>query len=115
MGGVDTLRPAFFEECEDLLARLSEGLGHIPEAAERNEAETLHDVFRAVHSIKGGAGAFGLTSLVGFAHAFETVLDLMRAGHCIRTRQPCRFCGARQMFWLTSCPRHVMGRRSQSN
>jgi len=33
-----------------------------------------------VHSIKGGAGAFGLTSLVSFAHAFETVLDLMRSG-----------------------------------
>jgi two-component system chemotaxis sensor kinase CheA len=32
-----------------------------------------------VHSIKGGAGAFGLSDLVGFAHAFETVLDEVRA------------------------------------
>lgn len=79
MAGIDTLRPAFFEECEDLLSRMAEGLGHIPEAAANNELETVHDVFRAVHSIKGGAGAFGLTSLVEFAHAFETVLDLMRS------------------------------------
>ena len=80
MAGIDTLRTAFFEECEDLLARMSEGLVNIPDAAARNELETIHDVFRAVHSIKGGAGAFGLTALVGFAHAFETVLDLMRSG-----------------------------------
>ena len=80
MSGIDSLRPAFFEECEDLLLRMGEGLGRIPEAALRNEVESIHDVFRAVHSIKGGAGAFGLTSLVGFAHAFETVLDLMRSG-----------------------------------
>lgn len=80
MTNIDALRPAFFEECEDLLSRLSDGLAGIPEAAQRNEPETIHDVFRAVHSIKGGAGAFGLTSLVSFAHAFETVLDLMRAG-----------------------------------
>jgi HPt (histidine-containing phosphotransfer) domain-containing protein len=36
--------------------------------------------FRAVHSIKGGAGAFALKALVGFAHKFETVLDDVRSG-----------------------------------
>lgn len=79
MAALETLRQAFFEECEDLLSRMAEGLGHIPEAAANKELETIHDVFRAVHSIKGGAGAFGLTALVSFAHAFETVLDLMRS------------------------------------
>ncbi len=44
------------------------------------DIETVHGVFRAVHSIKGGGGAFGLTSLVEFAHVFETVLDQMRSG-----------------------------------
>jgi two-component system, chemotaxis family, sensor kinase CheA len=37
-------------------------------------------VFRAIHSIKGGAGAFGFTRLVGFAHAFESLLDQVRDG-----------------------------------
>jgi two-component system chemotaxis sensor kinase CheA len=37
-------------------------------------------VFRAIHSIKGGGGAFGFTSLVGFAHAYETLLDHVRDG-----------------------------------
>ncbi|MGI9491215.1 MAG: chemotaxis protein CheA, partial [Geminicoccaceae bacterium] len=40
--------------------------------------EILHAAFRAIHSIKGGAGAFGFTQLVGFSHVFETVLDQMR-------------------------------------
>jgi len=37
-------------------------------------------VFRAVHSIKGGAGAFKLDRLVKFAHGFETTLDKIRNG-----------------------------------
>ncbi|MGO4841222.1 Hpt domain-containing protein, partial [Rhizobiaceae sp. 2RAB30] len=50
-------------------------------AIERQESdsETINAVFRAVHSIKGGAGAFGLDELVRFAHTFETTLDLMRS------------------------------------
>ena len=43
------------------------------------DAETVNAVFRAVHSIKGGAGAFKLERLVRFAHAFETTLDLIRS------------------------------------
>jgi two-component system chemotaxis sensor kinase CheA len=42
--------------------------------------DTVHAVFRAVHSIKGGAGIFGFEALVEFAHVFETVLDSVRHG-----------------------------------
>src|SRR6185295_3355722 len=41
---------------------------------------TINAVFRAVHSIKGGAGAFSMDALVRFAHVFETALDEMRSG-----------------------------------
>ena len=44
------------------------------------DAETVNAVFRAVHSIKGGAGIFALDGLVRFAHAFETSLDAIRSG-----------------------------------
>ncbi len=44
------------------------------------DSETVNAVFRAVHSIKGGAGAFKLTALVQFAHTFETALDYVRSG-----------------------------------
>jgi two-component system chemotaxis sensor kinase CheA len=84
MSGLDELRISFFQECEDLLESLGEGLRAMSELASVGNAagdiETVHAVFRAVHSIKGGAGAFGLDDLVTFAHLFETVLDEMRGG-----------------------------------
>lgn len=69
---------AFFEECEDLLVALTEGLSDMRDG--QADDETVNAVFRAVHSIKGAAGAFSLDDLVGFAHKFETVLDEVRAG-----------------------------------
>ena len=45
-----------------------------------SDPEVVNAVFRAVHSIKGGAAAFGLEALVRFAHQFETVLDEVRSG-----------------------------------
>jgi two-component system chemotaxis sensor kinase CheA len=84
MSGLDELRISFFQECEDLLESLGEGLRAMADLAAAGSAdgdiETVHAVFRAVHSIKGGAGAFGLDDLVTFAHLFETVLDEMRSG-----------------------------------
>ncbi len=67
----------FFEECEDLLVALTEGLTEMREG--NADDETVNAVFRAVHSIKGAAGAFSLDDLVGFAHKFETVLDEVRS------------------------------------
>lgn len=73
-----TVKQTFFQECEEQLAELEAGLL----AIERGEAEsdTVNAVFRAVHSIKGGAGAFSLEDLVRFAHVFETTLDHLRTG-----------------------------------
>jgi len=73
----DNLKAMFFVECEELLEALGEGLV----AMENDEAdnETLHAIFRAVHSIKGTAGAFGFDTLVTFTHHYETVLDLIRS------------------------------------
>lgn len=68
---------AFFEECEDLLVALTEGLSEMRDG--HADDETVNAVFRSVHSIKGAAGAFALDDLVGFAHKFETVLDEVRA------------------------------------
>lgn len=72
----NSIRDTFFEECEELLEALVEGLSQMEEAPE--DMEVVNAVFRAVHSIKGGAGAFGLDRLVNFAHSFETVMDKVR-------------------------------------
>ncbi|TMM54665.1 chemotaxis protein CheA [Sulfitobacter sabulilitoris] len=72
------IRASFFIECEELLEALQDGLMQLDGGD--GDAETINVVFRAVHSIKGGAGAFGLERLVRFAHGLETVLDEVRAG-----------------------------------
>ena len=72
------IRASFFVECEELLEALQDGLQHMDEGSA--DSETIHVVFRAVHSIKGGAGAFGLETLVHFAHRYETTLDAVRSG-----------------------------------
>ncbi|MEM9433266.1 MAG: chemotaxis protein CheA [Pseudomonadota bacterium] len=76
MSSLNSIRDTFFEECEDLLEALTEGLANMADGSA--DDETVNAVFRAVHSIKGGAGAFGLEQLVSFAHSFETVLDKIR-------------------------------------
>ena len=70
------IRRVFFEECEEHLTELEEGLA----ALQRGEADsqTLDTVFRAAHSIKGGAGIFDLQPVIRLAHLFESVLDLGR-------------------------------------
>jgi len=77
MDPMEAIKQTYFQECDELLLAMEEGLI----AMENGEAdsETINAVFRAVHSIKGGGGAFGFDILVGFAHIFETVLDLIRS------------------------------------
>ncbi|WP_434286934.1 chemotaxis protein CheA [Celeribacter sp. SCSIO 80788] len=72
------IRASFFIECEELLESLQDGLQLMDDGD--TDPETINIVFRAVHSIKGGAGAFGLDDLVHFAHRFETAMDEVRAG-----------------------------------
>lgn len=75
---MDALRQIFFQECEEQLAELEKGLLDIESGD--SDSEIVNAVFRAVHSVKGGAGAFALEDLVRFAHVFETVLDEVRKG-----------------------------------
>ncbi|WP_249134293.1 chemotaxis protein CheA [Bradyrhizobium japonicum] len=73
---LEQFRKTYFEECAELLDVLQANLELL--AAGAGSEETLHAIFRAVHSIKGGAGAFGFSSLVAFSHVFESLLDALR-------------------------------------
>ena len=84
MDTMAAIKQTFFQECEEQLVELESGLLAIEDGT--SEPDTINAVFRAVHSIKGGAGAFGLDQLVRFAHAFETALDLMRSGRLSPSR-----------------------------
>ncbi len=77
MDTMAAIRETFFQECEEQLGELEVGLNAMDEGVA--DSETVNAVFRAVHSIKGGAGAFKLDRLVRFAHTFETSLDLIRS------------------------------------
>jgi two-component system chemotaxis sensor kinase CheA len=72
------LKQTFFQECEELLGALEMKLQALDEGS--TDSEDVNAAFRAIHSIKGGAGAFGCTELVAFAHVFEASLDHLRSG-----------------------------------
>lgn len=72
------LKQTFFQECEELLGALELKLQALDEGS--TDSEDVNAAFRAIHSIKGGAGAFGCTELVSFAHVFEAALDHLRSG-----------------------------------
>ena len=74
----DKFHNSFFEECEELLEAMHDGFDRM--AQDMGDGEIMNAIFRAVHSIKGGAGAFGLNDLVAFSHHFETALDKVRSG-----------------------------------
>ena len=78
MDPLESIKETFFQECEEQLAELESGL--LAMEGGDTDSETINAVFRAVHSIKGGAGAFSLEPLIRFAHVFETALDEMRSG-----------------------------------
>ncbi len=78
MASIEDLKATFFDECGELLLIMENGLSEIESGG--GSEETIHALFRAVHSIKGGAGIFGLEALVEFAHVFETVFDELRNG-----------------------------------
>jgi two-component system chemotaxis sensor kinase CheA len=78
MSDLDDFKATYFDECSELLNELEEQFAAIEEGD--RSSDRLNAVFRAIHSIKGGGGAFGFSSLVGFAHAYETLLDHVRDG-----------------------------------
>lgn len=75
---LDDIQAIFFEECNEGLATAESGLSAM-DAGDVSPG-VIAGVFRAVHSIKGGAGAFGHAALTAFSHRFENVLDEVRAG-----------------------------------
>ncbi|PIE25536.1 MAG: chemotaxis protein CheA [Neptuniibacter caesariensis] len=66
----------FLEESYEGLEVMESSLLSLDSADE----ETINTIFRAAHSIKGGAGTFGFSDVTDFTHLVETLLDKMRQG-----------------------------------
>lgn len=78
MSSLDQFVEIFFQECDEQLGVLESQLSSLSSASDKDEV--LNAAFRAVHSIKGGAGMFGFSRLVDFAHHFESSLGEARSG-----------------------------------
>src|SRR3954447_25794052 len=68
----------FFEESREGLDAMEAGLLALEDGAQ--DPEIINSVFRAAHSIKGGAGTFGFDAIASLTHVLETLLDELRSG-----------------------------------
>jgi len=76
---------AFVEESKEHLDGIEADLLAIEEAGANIDADTVNKVFRAVHSLKGGAGFLGLDKVKELAHAAENLMNLIRNGELVPT------------------------------
>ncbi len=68
----------YFEESREGLDAMEAGLLALEGGSA--DPEVINSVFRAAHSIKGGAATFGFEKMAGLTHVLETLLDEIRAG-----------------------------------
>ena len=74
----DKIIEIFTAESEELIQAMEEGLLALEN--DPTDAEQIHSVFRAAHTIKGNAGFVGLEELIDYAHLQENILDKLRQG-----------------------------------
>ena len=75
----------FFDEADELLAEKEKLLLAIDVSAP--DSEDLNAIFRAAHSIKGGAATFGFTDITEVTHVLESLLDRIRKGEMALTTE----------------------------
>jgi two-component system chemotaxis sensor kinase CheA len=75
----------FFDEAEELLAEKEKLLLNINISSP--DAEDLNAIFRAAHSIKGGASTFGLSDMAEVTHILESLLDKIRKNEMALTTE----------------------------
>lgn len=75
---MDSNQKRFIEDTLDLLNELDEGLMQLE--ANPQARAPLEQVFRTMHTIKGGANMFGFENIGELAHHLETLYDLVRQG-----------------------------------
>ena len=81
----DELVEDYLAECREHLATIETDLLSIERSGAEIDEQLVNRVFRAAHSIKGGAGFFGLAVIRELAHKTENALDLIRSGQMVPT------------------------------
>lgn len=75
----------FFDEADELLAQMEQLLLNLDVGSP--DAEDLAAIFRAAHSIKGGAATFGFSALTDTTHILESLLDRARNHELTLTKE----------------------------
>ena len=75
---MDEILSVFSVEAREQLEAMESGLMQLEKGD--HDAETINAVFRAAHTIKGGAGVVEIHSVESFTHVLENVLDRLRNG-----------------------------------
>ena len=82
---MDAIQQAFVVESRELLQMMEDNLLQMESSG--GDAETINAIFRAAHTIKGGAGVIECKFIVEFTHVLENVLDEMRSGTITPNRE----------------------------
>ncbi len=86
----DELAEAYLAESREHLADIETDLLAMEKGGGETDGELINRVFRAVHSIKGGAGFFELVKVRELAHETENVLELIRCRQMVPTAERVR-------------------------
>jgi len=70
---MDELTSVYIQECREQLADMEAGLLRLEQAPE--DRDNLNGIFRAAHTIKGGAGVIECRYIEHFTHGVENLLD----------------------------------------
>lgn len=82
---LERFRAVFFDESAEAIDAIERNLLNVDDASDM-DSETINDIFRSAHSLKGGSATFGMGSLTEFTHVMETLLDKVRAGELSLTQ-----------------------------
>jgi two-component system chemotaxis sensor kinase CheA len=73
---MEQFREKFIEEANELINELEKSLLELE--SNPNDPEIVQQIFRVMHSLKGGSSMFGFNKMDKFTHHLENIYDLIR-------------------------------------
>lgn len=77
----------FLEESREHLEDIESEILQLEEEKESADPELVNKIFRSVHTIKGGAGFFGIEKIQDLSHAMENLMGVLREGNIEVTKE----------------------------
>ncbi len=70
----------FITEAKEHMYTIEEDLLSLESRKEKPDPDKINKIYRAIHSIKGGAGFLGLSNIGALSHSMESLLSMIRGG-----------------------------------